>query len=70
MMERPPALATVPEAEQALWHVKYKQQMTRLLTSVLAMEEATILADKDALKTAYDALGATKKGGHEEYRDK
>lgn len=65
----PRAMAKIPKEELAATTVAYKQKMTTLLVGILAMEEATLSGDAEALKAAYDAISATKKTGHESFRD-
>lgn len=51
------------------WTVAYKLKMTSLLSDLLTMQDAALRADAEDLKTAYDAIGATKKSGHQTFRD-
>ena len=67
--ELPPRLEGISEAELPLWHVGYKRTMTTLLQQVLAMEQAALENDGDALNAAYAELGRIKTAGHEEYRE-
>ena len=53
----------------ALFNVGYKGGMVTLFQHVLALEEAALNQDADALKTAYDELSLQKKSGHEHFRD-
>lgn len=52
----------------ARWKVGYRAEMVKLLTQILAMQDATLAGDAAALQKGYDALVEVKKTGHEDFR--
>jgi hypothetical protein len=67
--ERPTAPEGLVGKELGLFHVGYKRAMLKLLDSIVAMEEATLNEDAEALKSAYSSLAGAKKAGHNKYQD-
>ena len=67
-----PLHAEAPEGlagkDLARWKVGYRAELTKLLTQILAMQDATLAGDAAALKKGYDALVEVKKSGHEDFR--
>lgn len=58
-----------PEGEDAhAWSVGYRRAMLETLDAALACELATHQGDAEAFAKAYQALGATKKRGHDAYK--
>ncbi len=69
------AIGETPEAPEGvtgkaleLHNIGYKTQMSKMLTTLLELQTATVNEDAAALKSGYDALGATKKAGHDAYK--
>lgn len=61
----PPA----PEgAEEHGWRIGFKRELLKTLDAALACELATLQGDADALGAAYQALGASKKSGHDRFQ--
>ena len=69
LKEAPPRPDSLTDAELPLFKVRFKRTLASLLQQVLAMEEATLQGDAEALKAAYDELGKVKKSGHTNFRD-
>lgn len=66
------AYALAPAApdgeDEHAWRIGYRRQILKTLDAVLACELATHQGDPDALAAAYQALGAAKKAGHDQYQ--
>lgn len=61
----PPA----PEGtDEHVWRIGFKREVLRTMDAALACELATHQGDAEALGSAYQALGASKKAGHDTYQ--
>lgn len=55
-------------ADKHTWRIGFKREMLKTLDAALACELATHQGDAEALGSAYQALGASKKAGHDLYQ--
>ena len=64
-----PLAPPAPEGVDAdTWRIGYQRQILKTLDAALACELATHQGDAEALNAGYQALGSSKKTGHDQYQ--
>lgn len=66
--EKPEAPEEMTGKALDLYNIGYRAEMAKLLQQLLSMQTSTLNADVPGLKAGYDALGETKKSGHDNFR--